>query len=39
MLDVTVSQLSNLHPALAAGVSRKQGEVKDFWAALQRALR
>ncbi|KAG7260317.1 hypothetical protein CRUP_036672 [Coryphaenoides rupestris] len=39
MLDVTVSQLSNLHPALAAGVSRKQSEVKDFWAALQRALR
>ncbi|XP_055358551.1 uncharacterized protein LOC114870613 isoform X2 [Betta splendens] len=32
MLDVSVSQLSNLQPALAAGVARKHGEVKDRWA-------
>lgn len=39
MLDVSVSQLSNLHPALAAGVTQKQSEVKDSWALLQKALR
>ncbi|XP_015218111.2 spectrin beta chain, non-erythrocytic 5 isoform X5 [Lepisosteus oculatus] len=39
MLDVTASQLSNLHPALATGVTQKQGEVKDGWALLQKAVR
>uniref|UniRef100_A0A3B4YTW6 Uncharacterized LOC111658905 n=1 Tax=Seriola lalandi dorsalis TaxID=1841481 RepID=A0A3B4YTW6_SERLL len=39
MLDVSVSQLSNLHPALAAGVTQKQSEVKDCWALLQKVLR
>ncbi|XP_071337194.1 uncharacterized protein [Trachinotus anak] len=39
MLDVSVSQLSNLHPALAAGVTQKQSEVKDCWALLQKDLR
>ncbi|XP_048059882.1 spectrin beta chain, non-erythrocytic 1 isoform X4 [Megalobrama amblycephala] len=39
MLDVTVSQLSNLHPALAARVTQKQSELKDCWAVLQKTLR
>ncbi|KAJ8393231.1 hypothetical protein AAFF_G00063030 [Aldrovandia affinis] len=39
MLDVTVSQLSKLHPALALRVTQKQGEVKDGWALLQKAVR
>uniref|UniRef100_A0A8C2IX39 PH domain-containing protein n=2 Tax=Cyprinus carpio TaxID=7962 RepID=A0A8C2IX39_CYPCA len=39
MLDVSVSQLSNLHPALAARVTQKQSEVKDCWAILQKTLR
>ncbi|XP_029306060.1 uncharacterized protein mymx [Cottoperca gobio] len=39
MLDVSVSQVSNLHPALAAGVTQKQSEVKDCWALLQKLLR
>ncbi|XP_028845378.1 uncharacterized protein mymx isoform X2 [Denticeps clupeoides] len=39
MLDVTVSQLSNLHPVLAARVTQKQGEVKEHWALLQKAFR
>lgn len=39
MLDVSVSQLSNLHPALAAGVTLKQSEVKDCWALLQKVFR
>ncbi|XP_067278657.1 spectrin beta chain, non-erythrocytic 1 isoform X6 [Pseudorasbora parva] len=39
MLDVTVSQLSNLHPALAARVTQKQSELKDYWAVLQKTLR
>ncbi|KAG7492851.1 hypothetical protein MATL_G00019460 [Megalops atlanticus] len=39
MLDVTVSQLSNLHPTLATRVTLKQGEVKDGWALLQKAVR
>ncbi|XP_074502734.1 uncharacterized protein mymx isoform X8 [Sebastes fasciatus] len=39
MLDVSVSQVSNLHPALAAGVTRKQSEVKDCWALLQKVFR
>ncbi|XP_029926849.1 uncharacterized protein mymx isoform X2 [Myripristis murdjan] len=39
MLDVTVSQLSNLHPALAAGVTQKQSEVKDCWTLLQKVFR
>ncbi|XP_069546160.1 uncharacterized protein [Brachyistius frenatus] len=39
MLDVSVSQLSNLHPALAASVTQKQSEVKDCWALLQKVFR
>ncbi|XP_051508281.1 spectrin alpha chain-like isoform X4 [Myxocyprinus asiaticus] len=39
MLDVTVSQLSNLHPALASRVTQKQSEVKDCWSLLQNAVR
>uniref|UniRef100_A0A9J8CXV8 PH domain-containing protein n=1 Tax=Cyprinus carpio carpio TaxID=630221 RepID=A0A9J8CXV8_CYPCA len=39
MLDVSVSQLSNLHPALATRVTQKQSEVKDCWAILQKTLR
>ncbi|KAK2824072.1 hypothetical protein Q5P01_021247 [Channa striata] len=39
MLDVSVSQLSNVHPALAASVTQKQSEVKDCWALLQRVFR
>ncbi|XP_053292884.1 spectrin beta chain, non-erythrocytic 2 [Pleuronectes platessa] len=39
MLDVSVSQLSNLHPALAAGVTQKQSEVKDCWALLHKLFR
>ncbi|XP_031727403.1 uncharacterized protein mymx isoform X1 [Anarrhichthys ocellatus] len=38
MLDVSVSQVSNLHPALAAGVAQKQSEVKDCWALLQKVF-
>uniref|UniRef100_A0A096M3X0 Uncharacterized protein n=1 Tax=Poecilia formosa TaxID=48698 RepID=A0A096M3X0_POEFO len=38
MLDVSVSQLPKLHPGLAAGVTKKQAEVKDCWALLQRDL-
>ncbi|XP_057198284.1 uncharacterized protein LOC130559313 isoform X2 [Triplophysa rosa] len=39
MLDVTVSQLSNLHPALAARVTQKQSEMKDCWALFQKTVR
>ncbi|KAM4729419.1 uncharacterized protein FYW61_009998 isoform 2-T2 [Anableps anableps] len=39
MLDVSVSQLPKLHPTLAASVTKKQAEVKDCWALLQRDLR
>ncbi|XP_043992149.1 uncharacterized protein LOC122842399 isoform X4 [Gambusia affinis] len=39
MLDVSVSQLPKLHPGLAAGVTKKQAEVKDCWTLLQRDLR
>lgn len=39
MLDVTVSQLSNLHPSLAVRVTQKQAEVKDCWALLQKTVR
>ncbi|KAM4599603.1 uncharacterized protein mymx isoform 4-T4 [Fundulus diaphanus] len=39
MLDVSVSQLPTLHPAVAASVTKKQAEVKDCWALLQRELR
>ncbi|XP_035981763.1 uncharacterized protein LOC105916020 isoform X3 [Fundulus heteroclitus] len=39
MLDVSVSQLPALHPAVAASVTKKQAEVKDCWALLQRELR
>ncbi|XP_027862541.1 uncharacterized protein mymx isoform X6 [Xiphophorus couchianus] len=39
MLDVSVSQLPKLHPGLAAGITKKQAEVKDCWALLQTDLR
>nr|XP_023652016.1 uncharacterized protein LOC111835687 isoform X2 [Paramormyrops kingsleyae] len=39
MLDVTVSQLSNPHPALAKRVVQRQSEVREAWAALQKAIR
>ncbi|XP_059215933.1 spectrin beta chain, non-erythrocytic 5 [Centropristis striata] len=39
MLDVSVSQVSNLHPALAASVTQKQNEVKDCWVLLQKVFR
>ncbi|XP_051945498.1 uncharacterized protein LOC127617567 [Xyrauchen texanus] len=39
MLDVNVSQLSNLHPVLASRVMQKQSEVKDCWSLLQNAVR
>ncbi|XP_061601923.1 spectrin beta chain, non-erythrocytic 5 isoform X6 [Cololabis saira] len=39
MLDVSVSQLSNLNPGLAASVTQTQSEVKDSWALLQRDFR
>ncbi|XP_026211055.1 uncharacterized protein LOC113158924 isoform X3 [Anabas testudineus] len=39
MLDVSVSQLSNLHPALASSVTQKQSEVKDCWTLLQKVFR
>ncbi|XP_026133613.1 uncharacterized protein mymx isoform X2 [Carassius auratus] len=39
MLDVSVSQLSNLPSALAARVAQKQSEVKDCWTVLQKTLR
>ncbi|XP_064270666.1 spectrin beta chain, non-erythrocytic 2-like isoform X6 [Passer domesticus] len=39
MLDVTVSQLLNLQPSLAARVSSKHRDVKESWAQLQQALR
>ncbi|KAL9863941.1 uncharacterized protein GJ701_001884 isoform 2-T2 [Geothlypis trichas] len=39
MLDVTVSQLLNLQPSLAARVTSKHRDVKDSWAQLQQALR
>ncbi|KAJ8250718.1 hypothetical protein COCON_G00226400 [Conger conger] len=39
MLEVTVSQLSKLHPALAERVFQKQGEVKEGWTLLQKAVR
>lgn len=39
LLDVSVSQLANLHPSLAAGITRRQSEVKDSWALLQRVFR
>ncbi|XP_058879838.1 uncharacterized protein LOC117403325 isoform X2 [Acipenser ruthenus] len=39
MLDVTVSQLSNLHPTLAERVTQKQREVKNSWALLQQTVR
>ncbi|KAK7902211.1 hypothetical protein WMY93_018980 [Mugilogobius chulae] len=38
MLDVSVSQLSNLHPALATGVIQKQSEIKESWALLQKTF-
>ncbi|XP_053160357.1 uncharacterized protein LOC128348748 isoform X3 [Hemicordylus capensis] len=39
MLDVTVSQLTSLHPSLLARVSLKHQDVKDSWAQLQQLLR
>ncbi|XP_027590964.2 spectrin beta chain, non-erythrocytic 2-like isoform X2 [Pipra filicauda] len=39
MLDVTVSQLLNLQPSLAAQVTSKHQDVKESWAQLQQALR
>lgn len=39
MLDVSMSQLSNLHPRLAAGITQKQSEVKDCWLLLQKVFR
>lgn len=35
MLDVTVSQLTSLHPSLGAQVSLKHQDVKESWAQLQ----
>ncbi|CAN9499981.1 unnamed protein product [Ophioblennius macclurei] len=39
MLDVSVSQMSNLHPVLAASIAQKQSEVKDCWTLLQKVYR
>lgn len=39
MLDVTMSQLLNLQPSLAARVTSKHRDVKESWAQLQQALR
>ncbi|XP_062981477.1 spectrin beta chain, non-erythrocytic 5-like [Elgaria multicarinata webbii] len=39
MLDVTMSQLTSLHPSLVARVSLKHQDVKDCWAQLQQLLR
>ncbi|KAJ7404279.1 spectrin beta chain, non-erythrocytic 5-like protein [Willisornis vidua] len=39
MLDVTVSQLLNLQPSLAARVTSKHRDVKESWAQLQQVLR
>ncbi|XP_066474712.1 spectrin beta chain, non-erythrocytic 2-like isoform X2 [Tiliqua scincoides] len=39
MLDVTVSQLTSLHPSLVARVSLKHQDVKENWAQLQQLLR
>ncbi|XP_059697401.1 uncharacterized protein LOC132324852 isoform X6 [Haemorhous mexicanus] len=39
MLDVTVSQLLNLQPSLAARVTSKHRDVKESWVQLQQALR
>ncbi|KAJ7340935.1 hypothetical protein JRQ81_004222 [Phrynocephalus forsythii] len=39
MLDVTVSQLTSLHPSLEAQVSLKHQDVKESWAQLQELRR
>ncbi|KAM3930646.1 uncharacterized protein RB166_004169 isoform 2-T2 [Leptodactylus fuscus] len=39
MLDVAVSQVSNLHPLLSSRASHKQRQVKERWARLQLTLR
>ncbi|XP_042299883.1 uncharacterized protein LOC121917799 isoform X5 [Sceloporus undulatus] len=39
MLDVTLSQLTSLHPSLVARVSLKHQDVKESWAQLQQLLR
>ncbi|XP_066451321.1 uncharacterized protein [Eleutherodactylus coqui] len=39
MLDVTVSQVSNLHPLLSSRALHKHRQVKEGWARLQHTLR
>ncbi|XP_053568714.1 uncharacterized protein LOC128658209 [Bombina bombina] len=39
ILDLTVSQVSSLHPILAIRAAQKQCQVKESWAQLQQALR
>ncbi|XP_046900109.1 uncharacterized protein si:dkey-238i5.2 isoform X3 [Hypomesus transpacificus] len=39
MLDETASRLSDLHPTLAARVTRKQAEVQESWGLLQEESR
>lgn len=39
MLDVSVSQLAPLHPALAPSITQKQRELKDSWLQLQKDFR
>ncbi|XP_075705062.1 uncharacterized protein LOC142723859 [Rhinoderma darwinii] len=39
ILDVTVSQVSNLHPLLSSRALHKHRQVKERWADLQRTLR
>ncbi|XP_018118242.1 uncharacterized protein LOC108716554 isoform X2 [Xenopus laevis] len=39
ILDVTVSQVSSLHPVLASKANQKQRQVKECWAQLQESLR
>ncbi|KAM4772453.1 uncharacterized protein WCC33_004168 [Rhinophrynus dorsalis] len=39
MLDVSVSQVSSLHPVLASRANHKQRQVKDCWAQLQQSIR
>ncbi|TRY93138.1 hypothetical protein DNTS_021106 [Danionella cerebrum] len=38
-MDVSVSQLSNLQPSLVSQITKKQVELKDYWASLQETLR
>ncbi|XP_075060586.1 uncharacterized protein LOC142145032 isoform X2 [Mixophyes fleayi] len=39
MLDITVSQVSSLHPILASRALHKQRRVKESWAQLQQSIR